>query len=696
MSLNITEINCTDVALKGHVVVGSNAYTHKVDYTCSNNTSIKTVEVFLVNAESLFKYSQPIVEFTSTSIIFKTDPHYHESADFHELELKVTNNIGIEYRSKVTVKPLRFKSTTDTLTYKIGRTPLAVSNMLYPRLRLGFPQWGTIEANGISNGSKLLEPLLTPFYDSYHKIIKYNMNSKFKTPYSRVKLIEMGVNPSAVYRYEREGLVQLHPVGSTESCPQQIKVEPIKENVSVKLSRILFDITSVHDYDYTPFENKVIYFKKIDGRVNSPQSVVRITGDDLQGEYLEESVYILENFFTVSSKLFSKINSITSTDNVMISNYLDCRYDHYLIKDIKTLSPIVDKNLYGFHPRVLKTVNSDEGRPVIQLHTNDKELSEFEYKFDIQTSNNKLQSLFIDEHLRCTWTDGAYVYSSTISHDLSKNVGNHPSNNNNDIISILDTNTCIGDWIDATIHTNKWPSKKPMIIQIKNKDSVKYYDQESDTFVDNIIYFYPQQAETTIEISVKAENDSPYVISVISDDFKKRYLASSHSNLISSMSTEKCTGFLTLIDNKLVILDSIDTLSSTIQKQDSDKISITLEPKGIDVFDWEFTTEGHIISNNKETTYPEDLFVIISRSGEANVPLQIELDRSEVLQRFGVDRITSHLNIYVPELRNSNKDFKMTLYLTDVYGTYSKEVLISKGVTKQVPITFTRTTKEIN
>ena len=62
--------------------------------------------------------------------------------------------------------------------------------MLYPRIKLGFPKWGTIERNDISTGSKLLEPLFTPFYDGFHKIIKYNMKSKFKENYSNVKSSE--------------------------------------------------------------------------------------------------------------------------------------------------------------------------------------------------------------------------------------------------------------------------------------------------------------------------------------------------------------------------------------------------------------------------------------------------------------------------------------------------------------------------
>jgi hypothetical protein len=101
----------------------------------------------------------------------------------------------------------------------------------------------------------------------------------------------------------------------------------------------------------------------------------------------------------------------------------------------------------------------------------------------------------MDEHLRTIWTDGVKLYSSVVHHDLSKDIGNHPSNNNNEVVKVLDKNTSINDWVDAVIDTEIWPDKTPMIIQIKNGSSVKYYDQDSETFVDNIVFFYPQKNE---------------------------------------------------------------------------------------------------------------------------------------------------------------------------------------------------------
>lgn len=691
---DIVKVVCTDLKLDGTIAISNiETYEHEITYSTTISFSPETTKVYLVQSTTGFKYQQSISKIVGTKIYFKTEPNNHELALFDQIELSLlspqeTLNI------RQTVKRIEIQHVSNLVKYECGRVKLPVSNMLYPRIKLGFPKWGTIERNDISTGSKLLEPLFTPFYDSFHKVIKYNMKSKFKEGYSNVKSIFLGDNPEAIVRInEDESLTRLYEASSIETQPRRINLKPNTDKLT--LSRFVLEENDEADIDYTPFENKLIYIKKVSGFEEENASVY-IKGLDQHGERLEERVYILENFYTVSRKRFAKIFSIQSQYNCIVSNYVDCRFDHYLVKDIKTIAPIVDGDLFAFHPKVLKSTNIENNRPVVNLHNISKELSEVAYKFDIENISGKITSLYIDEHLRTIWTDGIKIYSSVIHHDLSKDIGNHPSNNNNEIVKVLDKNTSINDWVDAVIDTAVWPDKTPMIIQIKNDSSIKYYDQESETFVDNIVYFYPQKNERYIEISVKVENDSPYIFSVLSDDFNKRYVASSHSNMLHSIDTKGCTGTLLLTDGQVKLVSNFETAYTTMGSQESTKVKIVIEPLGVNSYNWQFNTLGQYFGTNG-STYREDLYRIISKFGENNLPVVFEVDRFNILREFSDGISTNTLEVSVNPLYNENETSKFNIYLIDNSGVKVKTIeFATNDSTITLEILFTEKDKEIN
>ena len=691
---DIVKVVCTDLKLDGTIAISNiETYEHEITYSTTISFSPETTKVYLVQSTTGFKYQQSISKIVGTKIYFKTEPNNHELALFDQIELSLlspreTLNI------RQTVKRVEIQHVSNLVKYECGRVKLPVSNMLYPRIKLGFPKWGTIERNDISTGSKLLEPLFTPFYDSFHKVIKYNMKSKFKEGYSNVKSIFLGDNPEAIVRInEDESLTRLYEASSIETQPRRINLKPNTDKLT--LSRFVLEENDEAYIDYTPFENKLIYIKKVSGFEEENASVY-IKGLDQHGERLEERVYILENFYTVSRKRFARIFSIQSQYNCIVSNYVDCRFDHYLVKDIKTIAPIVDGDLFAFHPKVLKSTNIENNRPIVNLHNISKELSEVAYKFDIENISGKITSLYIDEHLRTIWTDGIKIYSSVIHHDLSKDIGNHPSNNNNEIVKVLDKNTSINDWVDAVIDTAVWPDKTPMIIQIKNDSSIKYYDQESETFVDNIVYFYPQKNERYIEISVKVENDSPYIFSVLSDDFNKRYVASSHSNMLHSIDTKGCTGTLLLTDGQVKLVSNFETAYTTMDSQESTKVKIVIEPLEVNSYNWQFNTLGQYFGTNG-STYREDLYRIISKFGENNLPVVFEVDRFNILREFSDGISTNTLEVSVNPLYNENETSKFNIYLIDNSGVTVKTIeFATNDSTITLEILFTEKDKEIN
>lgn len=691
---DIVKVVCTDLKLDSTIAVSNiEAYEHEITYSATVSFSPETIKVYLVQSTTGFKYQQSVSKIVDTKIYFKTEPNNHELALFDQIELSLLSPQET-LNLRQTVKRVEIQHVSNLVKYECGKVKLPVSNMLYPRIKLGFPKWGTIERNDISTGSKLLEPLFTPFYDSFHKVIKYNMKSKFKEGYSNVKSIFLGDNPEAIVRInEDKSLTRLYEASSIETQPRRINLKPNTNKLT--LSRVVLEEDVSDDVDYTPFENKLIYVKKVSGFEEDGASVY-IKGLDKYGERLEERIYILENFYTVSRKRFAKIFSIQSEYNCIVSNYVDCRFDHYLVKDIKTVAPIVDGDLFAFHPKVIKSTNVENNRPIVNLHNISKELSEVAYKFDIENISGRITSLYVDEHLRTIWTDGIKIYSSVIHHDLSKDNGNHPSNNNNEIVKVLDKNTSINDWVDAVIDTSVWPDKTPMIIQIKNNSSIKYYDQESETFVDNIVFFYPQKNERYIELSVKVENDSPYIFSVLSDDFNKRYVASSHSNMLHSVDTKGCTGTLLLTDGQIKLVSNFGTAYTTMSNQETTKVKIVIEPLGVNSYNWQFNTLGQYFGTNG-STYREDLYRIISKSGENNLPVVFEVDRFNILREFSDGISTNTLELSVNPLYNENKTSKFNIYLIDINGVKVKPIeLTTNDSTINLEILFTDKDKEIN
>ena len=691
---DILKVVCTDLKLENTVAISDvELYEHELTYSTLEDFLPTSTKIYLVQSRTGFKYQQTITNIVGKKVYFKTEPNNHELAQFDQIELILLSpQGGINLRQ--TVSRVEIQHVSNLVKYECGRVKLPVSNMLYPRIKLGFPKWGTIERNDISTGSKLLEPLFTPFYDGFHKIIKYNMKSKFKENYSNVKSIFLGDTPEAIVRInDDKTLTRLYEASSIETQPRRINLEPNRKGQI--LSRAVLETDNSITLDYTPFENTLLYVKKLNGFEEENASVY-IKGLDQYGERLEERIYILENFYTVSRRRFAKIISIESDYNCILSNYVDCRFDHYLVKDIKTAAPIVDADLFTFHPKVIKSTNMENNRPIINLHNLSKELSEVAYKFDIENTSGKITSLYMDEHLRTIWTDGVKLYSSVVHHDLSKDIGNHPSNNNNEVVKVLDKNTSINDWVDAVIDTETWPDKTPMIIQIKNGSSVKYYDQDSETFVDNIVFFYPQKNERYIELSVKVENDFPYIFSVLSEDFNKRYVASSHSNMLHSVDTKECTGTLLLLDGTIKVVSDFGPHATTTNEQASSKVKIIIEPLGIDSYSWQFNTLGQYFGTHG-STYREDLYKIISKFGENNLPVIFEVDRFNILREFSDGISVNFLELSVDPLYNDNQIYRFNIYLIDNKGVEVKPIeFTTNNSIINLEILFTEETKEIN
>lgn len=694
---DIVKVVCTDFMVEGCVYVSEKeVYTHTLTYNTTKTGAISSTKVSLVSSSNSFKYPQKVISNVAGLITFEVDPLHHELALFDAIEvsLRYVDNSTLIFKS-----PCQRQLVTichRSLQYTTGYIPLPKSNLLYPRIKLGFPQWGSIEKNDISNGSKLLEPLFTPFYDSYHKIISVNDHSLFKTPYKKYSSVFIGNPPLSVVKSKQGVTERLFETSCLQSSPLKGNLtSDVKSPVLSKL--VLTPMSDTKSYDLTPFLDTTLYTKKLRWGTNS-RGYVHIKGYDGNDDILEERVIITDDFFTMHTRKFRKITEIITNSNIELSNYVDCRFEHFFIRDPKTVAPIVDLSLYAFNPKVLKVRNKDDIRTVLNIHNIGRELSEVAYKFDIEQSQ-EITSLFLDNHLRVYWTDGVKMYSSLLGHDLSKDVGNDSSSNNNNVIKVSDRNTSIGDWVDISIDTYEWKPNTPMVIRVKNGDNILYYNQETEEFEEDVIFFYPKDVERFIELSLKVSNKDAYIFTVLDDTLTQTFSAFTHSNLIESVDNgTSCSGFLCIYDGDLRVFSGIPT--GTIKAvNNSDTIYMTIKPNGINTFDWEYGALGYSISN-KGNTLPEELFNTVSSSSDGNTPVVVDLDRVNILKHFGVDSLTTHLKLRINNVYNKKGSYSFTVTITDGLSTFSKDysmVLDNEEVSEiSIPVKFTRNTKELN
>lgn len=655
----------------------------------SINSIFVEATVYLSNSNTGFKYKLNTTYVDSTSFNFITEPRTTESADIDEIEIVVVYE-DVEFRSKNYIAVNYVNSSAIVMKFTSGTTLLNSSNMLYPRIRIGFPKWGTIEKNSISNGSKLLEPLFTPFYDVYSKVIAFNLHTKYKKPYRKVLNIPIGYNPSEIFRKLTGGYEKLYECSSTQLLPSRVSTKPVSSS-STTARLILMSSIDV-DYDFLFLTNTRIYCRKLTNTL--VQDILTIKGLDKLGNRLEERVVVLEDFYTCAVHKFSKIFSITCSSDVIVSNYVDCRFNHFIVRDINTAPPIVASDLFAFSPNCVKFANNEMDRDTLQIFNTTYFLSEPQYKFDLEHTG-RITSVYVDEFLKLYWTDSSNkLYTNCINHDLSKDVGKHPSNNNNNIVVVSDTSTAISDWVDVSIVLSEWPDNTSMIIKVENNGTTLYYDQTTETFVEGIRYFYPPANLDILELSARVVNDSPYIFTVFDDKLERQYTASTQTQYLKSIQDPiDISGALMLIDDKLLLTDNVVSTSS--YPTQSDKILLTLTSKELSMLDWELSILGMVISKTN-TTMPNEYYRIISNASNDN-PLIIEIDRMPIIKDYNLDRVLVDFKFRFDPMYNRGISSNVELQLVDRYGLRDKDLIITASDEYlTIPIDFTRNTKDIN
>ena len=249
-------------------------------------------------------------------------------------------------------------------------------------------------------------------------------------------------------------------------------------------------------------------------------------------------------------------------------------------------------------------------------------------QFNLET-DSVVNSVYIDEHLRVYWTDGSNLRSSILYKNLTKDTHFNPSTNNNKVVSISNNNTPIGDYVSVVINTEEWNIEEGMIIQIKNKDTILFYDHKTKTFSTKMEVYYPLITDGYIEFELKVTNDDPYICTVRDRLFKTSYVALSCANFIPGITLQATDKTLIHHNGKLTLSDTNnfkDTLVS-VSNYESDNIRIEMSTidQGIVKY-WQVEWNGRKITNI-DNTFDE---ISVVHNSDTNIVLLI--NKAEILK----------------------------------------------------------------
>lgn len=622
-------------------------YDHSLKYKLDTSIKVIDVSITLVVSSTSFKYPVEVTSFKQDQVSFKTSPTKHELSEFDEIEVLfiLNDNTSIRVKKNITRKVVNSANLVGTFNsnayYKFNE-----SNLLLPRLRLGFPKWGTIENNILSNGSKLLEPLFSPLYASFYKLITLKLKALYDKPYSNIISIPTISRPLSVYKFLGGNPVAMHETLDRELSPVVAHYTKQELQTTNDLSFLLVDSTTSLSQSFTEFYNTRLYFKSTSG-----DGWVRISGTNTKGDFIEETVTTLLDFFRPFTNKFTYINKVECSGIGYLSNYINTGEDHYIVKDIRTYPPMVNKDLNYFHPKVridyAGTPNS-LGLPTLQIYDVGKDygLTTPDISF-VASLQGGITSLYIDEYLKCTFMDRSGMVSTTnLSYNLNQFGSKlHPSNLNNDVVTIDYNSEGIPVCI---INTENLPEKEPYIVQIlqdnytdKSVESV-YVNTDTLELSPSIVYNQPS-SEDIIKIELGTEL-TPYIINVFTHDFSKQYQASVSYNLLEASSVMEYPGYtgFVIYDDKLRLYETLPSNKVT-EESNSELMSIIIDFDTSCPYTWRVDFGGYFLSNSGDQM-PENSSTVVVRGGLNKERTLININ-TEVLKSLGCNSPIIKLDI---------------------------------------------------
>lgn len=603
--------------------------------------TLDSFSVFFLDSRNGFKYKLKNIDYEvidTDHILFNfiVDQQSSEKGniDFLELIVYKTNSV-VSFKKEIKIKYL--KTSDKSLTYSIGNIKLLDSNLLSLRNKIMAPSWSTVNKNTLSNSTKLLDQLHSTFSSSYSKSNEYTRISYDYTyeplVFERLFLTQ---KPKAIIREVANNKEELKETSDIYSSLYALDLKPVTFNKKIS-TVILEPYSDIVDelYEINSLLPTFLYFKK---NKNSESRFVTcvITGFDEYDNEIVESLLVRFDIFTRTQNRFHKITNINYSDTtVEITNCVDLRYNHYVINNNFIIPAIVDENYRTYKPLVKIRSNNELTHNIITLANPLSETVDSFSKYNIDTKNNPLTSLYVTENLDVIYTysfeNNTILNYSKLNIDFTKNLYNNISMNNNKYINVSDTETLIGDWVDVKVNIEEWVQDKEdlcLLVQVRNKDVLYYYDAENNTLSTNKVLIYPQTLnKDVLDFSIQIENDQPYIFTLYNSSLKDKVTACTITHSIIPYKTEILDNqSLVLFDNKLHLVNNLDTSSISFNKQEN-YLYVILHSKDYSTLSYLLDFGSYFLSD-KSTNINNNYFEYITKDNDYGMPVVIKIDTS--------------------------------------------------------------------
>ena len=638
--INLVNLFCYDYNIEeGTLLVPF--FNNLINYKAVISTeglNASNFRIYLLDSKKGFRYEVD-VDYVYRSnqnynVEFSLNQEAHEYADIDIIEFECVSLKTEVIRKEIKIKIL--KGTERVFDYKKGDIKIIDSNLLSQRVQMAFPRWSTVRKNTISNASKLLEPLHTHFGAIYSKVNEY-----YNQSYSNKKSNNI---------FERVYLRERPQVVTREDNGQSLLKETSDINLSIKKVEIDYkwvDTLECSDIYLEPFSDIIediyyintllpssLYFKKNSNNTELYSTCV-IRGIAQDDSEITESLLVRQDIFTKLHNNFKKIFDIDfGTETLQISNYVSCVSNHYIVNNLYINPPVVDSNFRTFKPLIKRETNNENNNTIISIYNQTSGNVNPVLKYNLALpEDNKLTSLLVTDDLDVLYTieknNESYLAYSKLNIDYSHKIYDDITLNNNEYIYVSDENTNYGDWFDVTVKIEDWirnTEDTVFIVQIKNKDSVYYYDASEKTITSTRTLNYKDHVKNeTLHFSLCVENDQPYIVSLISSDFKNKVSAMSVCNVLKDYKIE-------LLDEpkgKLLVKNDMITISDNHYNN-----IVEVEGDYLIILDWcdypsilYKITFGDYYIDNFGSNIKENLFEYINKNDEAEGPLVIRINK---------------------------------------------------------------------
>lgn len=606
-------------------------------------------DIYLVDSSTGFKYSLEYDYYSTYSetlrVYFYTNYQSGEDAkNLDTLEISLTTvYTGNKIVAHGPVTVVKEQRTSASFIYNKNRDNNVETNLLSHRVNLGSASWSTMRKDILANGNKMLAPLHAIFNNSYAKV-----NSYLKQAYSNSTELEyervlLSGRPTNIVRQDNN--IDLVEVNSIQNGPRIINRMNVYGN---QLVYTVFEPYSSNEAELEVINGVMgdtLYIRN-DSSNEDKYLICLIKGMNYSDEYIEETLLVRKDVYTKVQNRYKTILSIEHNNkSIEVANYVDLRYNHYVITNPHIVPAISDADYRSFKPLIKKESNEENNRDVLSIYNPINDATESSLRFNFE-DDAVIGSLFVTEDLDVIYTakyperESQFVSFSKLCTDYSKKTFANKTLNNNEFISVSNTNTNKGDWVDVSINTGAWveySGDQVFSIQVRNGSSILYYDLDTKSLSTSRVLIYNQTLTTDLtEFSVEVENDQPYTFSIIDSKVSKKATASTYVDEIKPYYQES-----TDMNNYLIYYNDQVTVyyeggvNISHQNEDESLLKVIITPNNLSTIDYDIYVGDYEI-NESDSNISSEYLRYIKKDNSYGEPVILLID----IDQLGIENIS--------------------------------------------------------